>query len=67
MDKLEVLTKIQQMSVAEKMARLTKMDFAYVENCIDQAILDDQKERQKRNEQKTVIDNQKTFLSKNNS
>ena len=53
MDKVKTLIKIQRMSIPEKMARLSKMDFEHVENCIDKAILDDQKEQQKHNEQKT--------------
>jgi hypothetical protein len=56
MDELEALKKIQQMSVAEKMARLTKADFAYVQNCIEQAMQEEQNERQECDKEETKID-----------
>ena len=50
MDKLYKLMKIRQMSIAEKMARLAKADFDHVQNCIEQALQDEQNPDEKETE-----------------
>ena len=49
MDKKAALEKIQRLSVAEKMAQFSETDMAYVEECIEQTISQEQQQSARQN------------------
>ena len=49
MGKRAALIKIRQMTIAEKLAKLSVTDTAYVEECIDQAVQNGQSQQQECN------------------
>jgi hypothetical protein len=51
MDKIESMTKIEQMDLIEKMARLSEPNMAYVKECVEQAVLEEQEQRTVNKEQ----------------
>jgi hypothetical protein len=54
MEKTEALIKIKEMAISEKMARLTEADFAYVQNCIEQTIQEEQNQQRENSKEETV-------------
>ena len=44
MDKTEALIKIKQMSLIEKITRLSETDLAHIQDCIEQVITDEKNE-----------------------
>jgi len=53
MEKSDILIKIQEMTILEKMANLTEADFAHVQSCIEQAVQEEQDQHKENNKEGT--------------
>jgi len=59
MEKSDILIKIQEMAISEKMAKLTEADFVYVQNCIEKAVQEEQNQHEGNNKEETETNKKK--------